>query len=155
MKKWLGIGLMVLGLFGLVFGAVAAYQGVPGPNPEVERSTTPMAYAKGYGHANGGMMVAGGGAPYMGLGVRSTNLTEVSIDPAEVQNYLSQISVEEFTNPRGVTVQKLVYDGDYVGKVVGDYDLSELDVYAAYETLNGVKVFLAYEGNIVGFVLMK
>ncbi|ACJ16275.1 hypothetical protein TON_0787 [Thermococcus onnurineus NA1] len=155
MKKWLGIGLMVLGLFGLVFGAVAAYQGVPGPNPEVERGTTPMAYAKGCGHANGGMMAAGGGVPYMGLGVKSTNLTEVSIDPAEVQDYLGQVSVEEFTNPRGVTVQKLVYDGDYVGKVVGDYDLSELDVYAAYETLNGVKVFLAYEGNIVGFVLMK
>ncbi|NJD99648.1 hypothetical protein E3E26_07615 [Thermococcus sp. LS1] len=151
MKKWLGIGLMVLGLFGLVFGAVAAYQGVPGPNPEVERAVEP--HMAGQGH--GAMAMAKERGMYMGLGVKSTNLTEVSIDPAEVQDYLSQVSVEEFTNPRGVTVQKLVYDGDYVGKVVGDYNLSELDVYAAYETLNGVKVFLAYEGNIVGFVLMK
>ncbi|NJE84271.1 hypothetical protein E3E23_00205 [Thermococcus sp. CX2] len=149
MKKWLGIGLMVLGLFGLVFGAVAAYQGVPGPNPDVERAMEPQMV----GHGHGAMAEERG--MYMGLGVRATDLTEVSIDPAEVQDYLSQLSVEEFTNPRGVTVQKLVYDGDYVGKVVGDYDLSELDVYAAYETLNGVRVFLAYEGNIVGFVLMK
>ncbi|NJE02903.1 hypothetical protein [Thermococcus sp. MV11] len=153
MKKLLA-GLMALAVFGLVFGAVAAYQGVPGPNPEVERTTTPMAYAKGYGQGQGGMM-AGEGTPYMGLGVRASNLTETSIDLAEVQDYLAQLSVEEFTNPRGVTVQKLVYGDDYVGKIVGDYDLSELDVYAAYETLNGVKVFLAYEGSIVGFVLIK
>ncbi|WP_297093019.1 hypothetical protein [Thermococcus sp.] len=153
MKKLLA-GFMALAVFGLVFGAVAAYQGTPGPNPEVERSATPMAYAKGYGQGHGGMM-AGEGTPYMGLGVRSANLTEVSVDPAEVTDYLAQVSIEEFTNNRGITVQKLVYDGDYVGKVVGDYNLGELDVYAAYETLHGVKVFLAYDGNIVGFVLMK
>ncbi|ASJ12592.1 hypothetical protein [Thermococcus thioreducens] len=153
MKKLLA-GFMALAVFGLIFGAVAAYQGTPGPNPEVERGTTPMAYARGMGHGNGGMM-AGEGTPYMGLGVKSANLTEVSVDPAEVQDYLAQLSVEEFTNPRGITVQKLVYDGDYVGKVVGDYDLSGLDVYAAYETIHGVKVFLAYDGDIVGFVLMK
>ncbi|ASA77600.1 hypothetical protein [Thermococcus sp. 5-4] len=152
MKKLLA-GFMALAVFGLVFGAVAAYQGTPGPNPEVERSTA-MAYAKGMGHGNSHMM-AGEGTPYMGLGVKSANLTEVSVDPAEVTDYLAQVSVEEFTNNRGITVQKLVYDGDHVGKVVGDYDLTQLSVYAAYETSNGVKVFLAYDGDIVGFVFMR
>ncbi|NJE10441.1 hypothetical protein [Thermococcus sp. MAR1] len=152
MKKLLA-GFMALAVFGLIFGAVAAYQGTPGPNPEVERSAA-MTYARGMGHGNGGMM-AGDGTPYMGLGVKSANLTGVDVDPVEVADYLAQVTVEEFTNNRGITVQKLVYEGDHIGKVVGDYDLTQLSIYAAYETPNGVKVFLAYDGNIVGFVLMK
>ncbi|NJF24163.1 DUF2202 domain-containing protein [Thermococcus sp. Bubb.Bath] len=36
-KKILGIGFLVLALFGLVLGGVAAYRGAPGPNPEAEQ----------------------------------------------------------------------------------------------------------------------
>lgn len=52
-KKLFGIGLLALGLFGLVFGAVAAYQGgEPGPNPEINREMMPAQAMemKGYGH---------------------------------------------------------------------------------------------------------
>ncbi|KPU63077.1 hypothetical protein EP1X_04620 [Thermococcus sp. EP1] len=156
-KKILGIGLLMLGLFGLVFGAVAAYQGEPGPNPDamlyaqedMQAGAQAMAM-KGHGHG----MRAEERGQYMGLGVNGQYLEEVDVDSGEVQEYLNQLSVEEFTNPRGITVQKLVYDGDYVGKIVGDYDLSELSIYKAYETLNGVKVFLSYDDQIVGFFRM-
>ncbi len=42
-KKLIGIGLLVLAMFGLVVGGAAAYRGSPGPNPEAEQS-----YQNGY-----------------------------------------------------------------------------------------------------------
>ncbi|NPA47371.1 MAG: DUF2202 domain-containing protein [Thermococci archaeon] len=38
-KKVLGIGLLVLAVFGLVLGGAAAYRGSPGPNPSASRAT--------------------------------------------------------------------------------------------------------------------
>lgn len=85
------------------------------------------------------------------------NLEEVSIEEIseKAEEILSQVTIEEFTNPRGLTIQRLVYDGQYIGKVVGDYNLSELSIYKAFETQMGIKVFLGYEGQIVGFFLIK
>ncbi|ASI99404.1 hypothetical protein [Thermococcus celer] len=153
-KKLFGIGLLALGLFGLVFGAVAAYQGEPGPNPEINREMMPAQAMemKGYGHHG-----ERGKPQFMGLGAMGQNLEEVSIEEIseKAEEILSQVTIEEFTNPRGLTIQRLVYDGQYIGKVVGDYNLSELSIYKAFETQMGIKVFLGYEGQIVGFFLIK
>ncbi|MBO8174933.1 MAG: hypothetical protein H0Z18_06705 [Thermococcus sp.] len=153
-KKLLGIGLLAL-VVGLVFGAVAAYHGVP------ENTTqTPDSCICG-NHAQARCMHGPkweherGTPQFMGHGVKGQHHEEVEISEEQVQEYLSNITIEKFVTPRGITVQKLVLDGQYIGKIVGDYDISSLEVYKAYETQNGIKVFLSYDGNIVGFFLMR
>jgi len=37
-KRTLGIGLLAMALFGMVLGGVAAYRGIPGPNPSASQS---------------------------------------------------------------------------------------------------------------------
>lgn len=153
-KKLFGIGLLALGLFGLVFGAVAAYQGEPGPNPEIDREMMPAQAMgmKGCGHHG-----ERGRPRFMGLGVMGQNLEEINIEEIseKAEEILSQVTIEEFTNPRGLTVQRLVYDGKYIGKIAGNYELGELSIYKAFETPMGRKVLLSYEDQIVGFFLIE
>ncbi|NJE07687.1 hypothetical protein E3E31_03975 [Thermococcus sp. M39] len=153
-KKILGIGLLAL-VVGLVFGAVAAYQGVPENTAQTTDGCMCGSFVQArYMHGQNGDH--GKGTPqFMGLGVKGQYLGEAEIDEKQVQEYLSNVTIEKFVTPRGITVQKLVLDGQYIGKIVGDYDISSLEVYKAYETQNGIKVFLSYDGNIVGFFLMK
>ncbi len=152
-KKILGVGLLAL-VFGLVFGAAAAYQGVPSETANTTECPCENFVKARYMHGQNGEH--GKGTPqFMGLGIKGQYLGEANVDEQQIQEYLSGVTIEEFTTPRGITVQKLVLDGEYIGKIVGDYDLGSLEVYKAYETQNGIKVFLSYDGDIVGFFLMK
>lgn len=153
-KRILGIGLLAL-VVGLVFGAVAAYQGVPENTAQTTDSCMCGSYIQArYMHGQNGDH--GRGTPQsMGLGVKGQYLGEAEIREEQVQEYLSNVTIEKFVTPRGITVQRLLLDGKCIGKVVGNHDLNSLEVYKAYETQNGVKVFLSYDGAIVGFFLMR
>jgi len=152
--KVLSIGLLAL-VITLMVGAVAVYHGVP----ENTAQTTDSCMCGSYNHTRYMYGQNGNherGTPqFMGLGVKGHYLGKVEIDKEQVQEYLSNVTTEKFVTPRGITVQKLVLDGQCIGKIVGDYDLSLLEVYKAYKTRNGIKVFLSYNGSIVGFFLMK
>ncbi|ALM74916.1 hypothetical protein [Thermococcus barophilus] len=153
-KKILGVGLLAL-VVGLVFGAAAAYQGIPENATQGTGDCMCGSYIQAR-YMHGQKAGHGRGTPqFMGLGIKGQYLGEANVDEQQIQEYLSGVTIEGFTTPRGITVQKLVLDGEYIGKIVGDYDLSSLEVYKAYETQNGIKVFLSYDGDIVGFFLMK
>ncbi|GBF36390.1 hypothetical protein MHHB_P0620 [Methanofervidicoccus abyssi] len=155
-KGLLSIGLLAL-VVSLVIGTVAAYHVVS--ENSVQTTDSCVCGCGCYTHARYMYGQNGNherGTPqFMGLGVKGHYLGEVEIDKEQVEEYLSNVTIEKFVTPRGVTVQKLILDGQCIGKIVGDYDFSSLDVYKAYNTQNGIKVFLSYNGSIVGFLLMK
>ncbi|WP_457590959.1 hypothetical protein [Geoglobus sp.] len=104
----------------------------------------------GYGHGHGH------GRQNMGLAVpENAALEQTDVSAEDVKARLESADIEVFTNPRGVTVQRIIIDGEYSGKIVGDYAIDQLEVLSAYQTLNGVKVFLGMDGNVVGFVLLR
>lgn len=118
----------------------------------------------GYGKAGNSGASAGSCIGYghgymrhnMGLTVpENVGAVKSDVSTEDVKTILENAEIEAFTNPRGVTVQRIIIDGEYSGKIVGDYTIDQLEVLKAYETLNGVKVFLGVDGKTVGFVLLR
>lgn len=183
-KKTLSIGLVVL-MIGLIIGTVTAYHGLPKNteqtiNSSVYENASQEANNSTYENISSeyeNVSTTNGntyknckhtrhmhhqsteyrkGTPQlMRLGNNGQYLEEVEINKEQVEDYLSNITIEKITTPKGVTIQKLILDEECIGKIIGDYNISSLEIYKAYKTKDGIKVFLSYDGKIVGFFLMK
>lgn len=128
-------------------GAASAFGSGYGKAGSVERvSADCIGYGYGHGH----------GRQNMGLALpENADAVQADINTEEVKAALENAEIETFTNPRGVTIQRIIIDGMYSGKIVGDYTIDQLEVLKAYETLNGIKVFLGADGKVVGFVVLR
>ncbi len=83
-------------------------------------------------------------------------IEEIPVDEVEEDalNVLRRIKVEKFQTSRGI-IQKLSDNyGHYVGKIVGDYSIEELNIGSAYQTAFGIKVTLDYNDKIVGWLYL-
>ncbi|WP_456370813.1 hypothetical protein [Geoglobus sp.] len=144
MKKLVVAALLAMVVLAGAASALGFGYGKAGNAGETAGICTGYGYGHGHGRQNMGLAMPGSGGALQ---------SDVSTE--EVKAALENAEIETFTNPRGVTVHRIVIDGEYSGKIVGDYSIDQLEVLNAYETLNGLKVFLGADGKVVGFVLLR